>query len=330
VNRQYNKNIDNTIRINYADQLLRSSMNAQGLDGYTFGLRGGYPDAATYDVNDSAGGTTVDLDGDATITQYAAAIASAVSAQDDDVSITLDDADERWLVGDVVFVGSADNIGYVEIRKITGITGTVASRVLHLDRALEYDHTTSEKVCKIEASLPVETADVSDGYRDVIVALTWTLGIAVLAKTRELVDFVASPLICPATVSQLMDAYPGYSDEGTPTQYSPDGYQRAIDAAWTQDVIPRLMGKGITPSTIVTISDFVPAIIEWAVWRLARNGYFPYNVEDLGRWTDDQQAYAGESLDLALANVRWMDADDDEVKDPDEADKTFGVITLIQ
>jgi hypothetical protein len=89
-----------------------------------------------------------------------------------------------------------------------------------------------------------------------------------------------------------------------------------------------LLGIGLLPSSIVSLNDLIPATVEWAVWRLARSGYLPYPAQDPDVWTDTQKEHAREVLDIALANLRWYDENDDGSQGDAEVDRTYGVVTL--
>jgi hypothetical protein len=324
------------------EEILRPSIEVNGAslttgyDGgaYAYGLFGGLnlPSSVTYTLTD-AYGTALVTAGTATLTTLTAALTTASVVGDQTLHFTQTVAMENFVNRTVAIVSSV-NAAPVELRRVINQTGATTTALLYLDRPLEYAHAiTTSSVRSITAAVPVAASAVSTGYRDAVLTLAWVYTISAGVTqtgmhTRSLLDFVRSPLINPASTNDLLDAYMGYSDQYSPSRMRSESWDRALLAAWEQDVVPRLLGIGLLPSSIVSLNDLIPATVEWAVWRLAHSGYLPYPAQDPEAWTDTQKGHAKEVLDIALANLRWYDENDDGSQGDAEVDRTYGVVTL--
>jgi len=342
MNRQFDKTVANRIVTSLEETIMRPSVDENDVamvSGYDHGayaasLFGGtnLPSSVTYTLTDS-NGTALVTAGTATLTTLSLAITTASVVGDQTLHFTQTAALENF-VGKTVAIISSTNAAPVELRRVINQTGATTTALVYLDRPLEYAHAiTSSSIRSITAAVPVAAASVSTGYRNAVLTLAWAYTISVGVTqvgghTRELIDFVRSPLINPASTNDLLDAYMGYSDQYAPSRMRSEGWDRALLAAWKQDVCPRLLGIGLLPSSIVGLNDLIPATVEWAVWRLAKSGYYPYPVQNPEVWEDTQKTHAKEMLDIALANLSWYDENDDGIEGEAEENKTCGVVTM--
>jgi len=186
---------------------------------------------------------------------------------------------------------------------------------------LEHDYAAGATFQGTRLTYQLSSANTTEDDKALDFRVAWTYVVDLVTCTRETYyDLVRNPWYRAATSRGFEAAnreiYARAKDDGAPLG-------ELLDEAW-ETVLRRIDARGWRPGLIVGMERLAPPTYEAGILILAEMGYRPAGYTDLETWIDLRERRLRDSLDRALAGVKWYDQSDDAEKSAAETRPALG------